>query len=102
MGLRQLEATVSISGRTEIDHLVVERLASLAGEYPADTVRCLGLMVDGAENEWRIHHWSSNLESILAAALRSGNDEATQAARTLINRLGSRGFMQFASLLDVS
>lgn len=50
------------------------------------------MLVDGAEDEWQIHHWASNMEAVLAATLRSGNDEANQAARELIHRLGPAGF----------
>ena len=39
--LAQLEAALNIAGKVEIDHLVVERLAPLADEFPATTVRCL-------------------------------------------------------------
>ena len=98
--LRQLETTLQICGRTAIDHEVVAHLASFAVKYPVETVRCLGMLVDGAEDEWQIHHWASNMESVLAAALRGGNDEADQAARQLIHRLGARGFLRFGSLLD--
>ena len=99
-GLRQLEACLSVASRTAIDHLVVERLASLAEEYPIGAVRCLDLLVEGVEEEWQIHHLVSNVESILAAALTSGVDEASDRTRTLINRLGARGFLQFRKLLD--
>lgn len=98
-GLEQLESTLSIVGQAAVDHLVAERLASLAAEYPADTVRCLSLMVGGAAEDWPIHHWTTNVEAILTAALRSGHDAAFQSATALINRLGARGFLQFASLL---
>ncbi len=60
------------------------------------------MMVDGAEEEWQIHHWAPNMESVLTAVMRSGDDEATQAARALMHRLGARGFLQFASLLEES
>ena len=98
--LSQLEATLQIYGRTAIDHQVVEHLASLAVQYPVETVRCLGMLVDGVEDEWQIHHWASNMESVLAAALRSGDDEAIQPATALIHRLGASGFLRFKSLLD--
>ncbi len=82
------------------DHLVVERLALLAPEHPSETVRCLALMVDGAEEDWHIHHWATDVETILKAALQSADEEASQSARAIIHRLGSRGFLQFAVLLE--
>ena len=68
-GLSQLEATQAIAGQAPVDHLVVERLALLAPEHPSETVRCLALMVDGAEEDWHIHHWATDVETILKAAL---------------------------------
>ena len=99
-GLGQLEATLSVAGQAAVDHLVAARLASLAADYPADAVRCLGLLVDGAKEAWQIHHWANDVEAILTSGLRSGDDDASQATRSLINRRGARGFLQFASLLQ--
>ena len=98
--LRQLEATLNIAGRTAIDHQVVEQLASLAEEYPSDTMRCVELMVAGADEEWQIHHWAPNIELVLAAAMQSADENAAQDARVFINRLATSGFLQFASLLE--
>ena len=100
-GLSQLEATQAIAGQAPVDHLVVERLALLAPEHPSETVRCLALMVDGAEEDWHIHHWATDVETILKAALQSADEEASQSARAIIHRLGSRGFLQFAVLLEM-
>ncbi len=72
----------------------------LAAEHPSETVRCLALMVNGAEEDWQIHHWAADVETILTAALLSGNEEASQSSRALIHRLGARGFLQFAKLLE--
>ena len=68
--------------------------------FPEGTLRCLDLMVKGAEEEWWIHHWADNMEIILGAALRCEIEETYQAARALINRLAARGFLKFAALLD--
>ena len=83
-----------------VSHLVTERLGLFAAEYPSETVRCLALMVNGAEEDWQIHHWAADVETILTAALQSGNEEAFQASRASIHRLGARGFLQFAALLE--
>lgn len=98
--LMQLESALKIAGRVSLDHEVVETLASLGESYPAETVRCLRLMIDGIQEQWQIHHWASNMELVFGAALRSGHDEAIQNATTLINRLAARGHLQFARLLE--
>ena len=99
-GLSQLEATLDIAGQAAIDHLVAERLALLAPKHPSETVRCLALMVDGAEEDWQIDHWATDVETILTAALQSADEEGSQNARALIYQLGARGFLQFAKLLE--
>ena len=53
-----------------------------------------------AAEEWQIHQWVTDVEVVLTAALRPGDDEASEAARALINRLGARGFLQYRSLLN--
>ena len=40
----------------------------------------------------------SHVESILVAALQSGDNEASEAARAFINRLGALGFLWFIEL----
>jgi hypothetical protein len=97
--LHQLEASLKISGKVDIDHEVVGRLADLAPNYPNIAVRCLRLMIEGAREAWRIHHWSGHAESVLSAGLRSGDEDANQTARAVINRLAARGFLQFGQLL---
>jgi hypothetical protein len=91
-GLQQLEATLRFSGKAAVDHLVAERLASLANHCPAANVLCLELMVHGTEEGWQIHHWASHAEAILNSALQSGDGDAVHSANVLINRLGARGF----------
>ena len=98
--LEQLEASLTIASKVDIDHAVVERLAALAPPHPALTVRCFGLMIDGAEEDWQIRHWSSHAETVLTEALRSGDLEADRMARALINRLATRGFLDFKRLLN--
>ena len=98
--LEQLEASLRVAGKVDIDHAVLDRLAALAPTHPAATVRCLCLMIDGAEEDWHIRHWSNQAETVLTAALRSGDLEADKAARAMIHKLGARGFLDFRRLLD--
>ena len=43
--LGQLRAVLDIVGSVEPDHLVLERLAEIAPDYPMETVHCLGNML---------------------------------------------------------
>ena len=98
--LAHLEATLPLAGQMAVDHEVAERLASLATTHPHETLRCVGLMVDGARDDWLIPHWSVHIGAVLTAALNSADQGVSQAARELINRLGARGHFGFSSLLD--
>ena len=100
--MEQLEASLRIAGKSEIDRNVVERLAALTPSYPVAAVRCFRLMVQGAQEDWRVPYWSEPAKSLLSTALRSGNEEATRDARVLINQLAARGYLDFNQLLDES
>ncbi|MDA1347638.1 MAG: hypothetical protein O3A47_02040 [Chloroflexi bacterium] len=97
--LERLEETLSIAGEALIDHQVAERLASLAPEYPETSVGCLSMMIEGARENWQIHHWAADIEAILRAALGSGDEAAMKSATILINKLVPRGFPQYSDQL---
>lgn len=98
--LTHLRKALEISGKADPDHNVIEHLAALAPAYPRTTVECLGMMVDGDKEGWHISYWGNLLRTTLAAALRSDDITAQQSAAALINRLGSRGFLEFQDLLE--
>lgn len=62
-------------------------------------VECLAMMVDGDKEGWRIRYWGDSVRQIMVAARRSGDAATQQYAVALINRLGSRGFLEFQDLL---
>ena len=98
----QLEQALNVTKRAEPDRLVIEHLASLAPRMPARAVRCLRLMVEGAEEFWRVNTWGENPRAILGEALRSQDDVVRQEAEELVNQLGARGYLKFRSLLSHS
>lgn len=97
--LTQLRRSLEISGHADPDREVVECLAALAPEHPLTTVECLGMMADGDKEGWRIQYWGNLVWIILSAALRSDDVAAQEYAVALINRLGSRGFLEYQDLL---
>lgn len=97
--LTQLRSALEVSGKADPDREVVQRLATLAPAHPRATVECLGLMVDGDREGWRIRYWGNLARNILAAARQSEYVAAQQSAVALINRLGARGFIEFQDLL---
>lgn len=96
----QLKEVLKLAGRVEFDHLVVKRLATLATTMLVPAVECLGLIVEGDREGWRIHGWCEHAQTILATALQSTDKTARQAAVALIHRLGARGYLGFGDLLS--
>ena len=79
--------------------LVLERLASLAADMPADVVDCLRLILEGDTEGWRTFTFQGVQRRILRAALRSGDSKAREIAEDVINRLGARGQWDLGELL---
>lgn len=96
----QLEEALKLAVRVEPDHLVVERLATLAAAMPAHAVECLSLIIEGDKEGWHIHGWREHTRTILSSALQSTDNTARQAAVDLVHRLGARGHLGFRNLLS--
>jgi hypothetical protein len=96
----QLKETLRLAGQAEPDHMVMERLTKVAGKLPLDAVECLGMIVEGDKEGWRIHGWIDEARNLLITALKSSDDRAKQAATDLIHRMGARGHLQFRDLLS--
>ena len=89
--LGRLEEVLALARKVEPDHMVFERLAELAPQYPLQSVRCLTNMLEADDEGWSILGSGKEIRSVIAAAMRSGDDKARQVATVLINRLGERG-----------
>lgn len=98
--LTWLAEVLKLTGKVEVDHLVVQRLAKLAEQKTRLAVECLSLMVDGAKEAYEIVGWEKDAQIILSAALKSADDQAKTEATALINRLDARGHSGFRQLLD--
>jgi len=96
----QLKEALKLAVRVEPDHLVVERLATLAAAMPAHAVECLSLIIEGDKEGWHIHGWREHTRTILSTALQSTDETAQQAAVDLVHRLGARGYLSFRDLLS--
>jgi hypothetical protein len=79
--------------------MVIERLAFLVGSMPAQTVRCLRLIVEADERGWDIMAARQHVRTILATAIQSGDQEARELAVDLVHRLGARGDLSLRDLL---
>ncbi len=96
----QLKATLELSGKTDVDHLVVEYLAALSAHMPLAAVECLDLIVEADKEGWSILGWRQHARTILVSALHSGDPTAVELARALINRFDARGFAEFRDVLN--
>ena len=96
----QLAQALEVAPWAEPDHLVIERLAELAADLPLLAVRCLGMMAKGDSAGWHFAGWRQAPRQILATAMASSDAQARQAAIEEINRLGSRGRLEFRDLLQ--
>ena len=96
--IEQLIEVLRLARKTEPDHLVVQRLAAISKQMPLEAVRCLDCLVRGDEKGWKLHGWREDAKAILMNALNSGGDIA-DTAKDLVHFIGSRGFLDFRSLL---
>ncbi len=100
--LDQLEQALSIAGMVEPDHLVMERLAAIAGTAHAKVLRCSRLMIDGDTEGWRVYGWAKELRVIFQVALQHGDTATKDMARDLIHRLGAQGRSEYRDLVSLS
>ena len=56
-------------------------------------------MIEGDLEVWTIHGWLKELRAILSKIIRSSDRIARQAAVEVVNRLGTKGFLEFRDLL---
>jgi hypothetical protein len=98
--LDQLDKVLPITGEIDYDHGVVERLGLLSDKYPLRVVQLMGSLFEGEKKGWGMALWKDDTEIILSKALSSNDLDANQAAVDLINRLASRGYTDYKTLLS--
>ena len=96
----QLRQILAMAKWVEPDRNVIDWLAASASELPAETVECLGLMMEGDEQGLHIRMWDDQSRNILSTALSSNNVTGRETAEELVHRLGSRGYLQYRDLVQ--
>ena len=91
---------VLAGGRYEPAFEALSRLSRLAEVYPSLVLYCTRVIVL-TEREY-VDLWTVDLSNILRTILGLGNAELTAEATSLINELGSRGYLTYRGLLKVS
>jgi hypothetical protein len=95
--LKSLLATVNL---IEPEHVVLEFLERAVRVRAAESVACLGVIVDRKPEAVGFYAWRTSAETILRAALDSSDVTGRTAADSLVNRLLSGGHLHFRALLD--
>lgn len=99
--LEQLTYTASKAGDINLDFAALERLETMAGQYPVEAVKALSAMVDGTRDRWSVSSWSKNATEIIQIAYNSGNENAKQAAEVLANKLVAKGHTEYRNIVVV-
>lgn len=97
--LNETKAVLNSAKWIEPDHLVVERLATLASAHGEVVAACIEDMIEGATKGWEIIGWRDSLRTGLSAVLASDDPAAQRAGRAAVNRLAARGYMEYSDLL---
>ncbi len=97
--MKQLKDALARANDLEAYDMVLERLAALSGEMPADAAECLRLILERDAGGWRAFSFRDAQRKILRTALLSGNPTAKATAEGVINRLGARGQWDLGELL---
>lgn len=95
----QLIKVLDFCGWAELDHLVIERLATLASNMSRQVIQFLRMMIEGDKEGWEIVGWCADIYSILNSVIQGSDPEAREAATDLVHRLGARGHFDFKDLL---
>lgn len=97
--VKQLKDAASRANDLEAYDMVMERLAALSSEMPADAAECLRLVLARDAEGWRALSLRHAQRQILRAALRSEDGTARATAEDIINQLGARGQWDLGELL---
>lgn len=97
--LLQLKQVLDLGVQVEPTQSTVRQLVELSPVNPARSTDCLALIFNNDIEGWGIHSWRESAHTILSNALRSSSEDAVRAATDLINRIASRGHLEFRDLL---
>ena len=90
--IRELLRLLEIGAPVEADHLVLERLASLAPDNPYEAVHAARLMIRLKPETHFLLTTNEHLRRIVSAALIAEMPEARTEAKDLLNDLAAKGY----------
>ncbi len=100
--LEQLENVLRLKVTPEASHHVVKKLAELAPSQPRIAARLLDLLAETPGASLDAVLWLDDARHVLAAAVRSGDNEAYAHAMAARDRLGKAGFAEVRQILPLS
>jgi hypothetical protein len=98
-GMQQLEAALILVGYIDLSYAVVERLARLVEQNPAQGMRCLERLIKGDKMMWTTSTWEKAVRPMLTYALQQEAPEARRRAKAIISTLALQGMIHFIDLL---
>ncbi len=98
--IAQVATVLGLTGAIEPAFIVMEFLDGAVETHPLEAVRCLAAIAQSQEDRGGFTMWSGEAPAILAAALESGDAEAQEEARELVNVMVARGYGRYAELFE--
>ncbi len=96
--IAQLSESLQRSHKSDPDRMVLEQLARTAQSHPRESVECLRMIAEGDREGWKVYANRNHVRNILELALQ--HQASANEAERVIHYLGSRGFLEFRSLLE--
>ncbi len=89
--LAELQYVLDYAHPSQPEHWVIERLATLSQEFPAESLGCLSSMYDHVEFPAYLEHWWEHVVAVLRAAICAEDQDTNAAAIQLANIIGAKG-----------
>ncbi len=98
--LSQLRESLRMTGMTDPEYLVLDRLTELCPKRPVEVLECLELLIGGTASGSILGAWKQRARPVLAELAKSGDSRVRDSAKRVINRLVARGHFEFKPLLS--
>jgi hypothetical protein len=97
--IEQLLLATKIGGGSQIDHLVAKRVAQMSKNFPSKCVHCLRELAEADADGWSIYGWLEECKTVIRIGLESEDKQVSKETKDFANYLGTRGYVEFRSLL---
>jgi hypothetical protein len=90
---------LSILPKTEADHSVLDRLATITRRYPIEVLKAVELMIEGDTRGWVVEVWREKVEAVLQEVRSVDASEVRKQLRELVSKLMAKGYAEFRRFL---